>query len=177
MKTSEEIERKWLVTTPSPELQAFFANAANISNSTVIRQGYLRIDDQAETRLREGYNVFLGKVTTLTFKSKGDLVRIEHETRLERKDALNDAIFATGCVGKVIEKTRFKAMSPDGTTKIEIDLFKGHLEGLILIEVEFRSEDAARDYILPKWLSDISREVTDDKRYKNASLAVEGLPA
>ncbi|WP_244654007.1 hypothetical protein [Lentimonas sp. CC4] len=44
---------------------------------------------------------------------------------------------------------------------------------LIVAEVEFKSEAASASFSLPDYFGD---EVTEDKRYKNKTLALEGIP-
>jgi CYTH domain-containing protein len=63
----------------------------------------------------------------------------------------------------LIEKKRYKI--PAGDLTWEIDEFLGDNAGLILAEVELKSEDQAFDR--PAWLGD---EVTGDTRYYNANL-------
>jgi adenylate cyclase len=74
--------------------------------------------------------------------------------------------------GRRIEKTRYEIPGEDGST-IELDVYDGALDGLVVAEVEFDSEDAADRFAGPDWLGE---EVTDDKRYKNQRLACEGRP-
>jgi len=50
---------------------------------------------------------------------------------------------------------------------LEVDVFKSH-PGLIILEIELASKTQA--VVLPRYLPPI-REVTDDDRFKNASLA------
>jgi adenylate cyclase len=57
---------------------------------------------------------------------------------------------------------------------IELDVYGGDLEGLVVAEVEFASEEDADAFDPPAWLG---REVTDDPRYKNQRLARDGAPA
>jgi adenylate cyclase len=63
----------------------------------------------------------------------------------------------------LIEKKRYKIPAADLTW--EIDEFLGDNAGLIVAEVELKSEDQAFDR--PAWLGD---EVTGDTRYYNANL-------
>jgi adenylate cyclase len=44
---------------------------------------------------------------------------------------------------------------------------------LLLVEVEFSSIDASRQFTPPDWFG---VEVTEDQRYKNKQLAVFGIP-
>ena len=63
----------------------------------------------------------------------------------------------------LIEKNRYKI--PVGGLTWEIDEFLGDNAGLIVAEVELKSEDQAFD--MPAW---IGEEVTGDPRYYNANL-------
>jgi len=148
-----EIERKWLVELPSD--QSLNAPAQRID------QGYLAIEpDGTEARIRRKEDHYF-----LTVKSAGALTRAEYEIELSLEQ------FATlwpATEGRRVEKTRYAS---DG---IELDLYAGALEGLILAEVEFTSEAEAAAYVAPVWFG---AEVTDDRRYKNHSLAVHGRPS
>jgi adenylate cyclase len=106
---------------------------------------------------------------TLTVKSGAARTRVEEELaiepeRFERLWPLTE--------GRRIEKTRYEIDGGDGLT-IELDLYAGALEGLVVAEVEFDSEEAADAFSAPEWLG---REVTDDARYKNQRLACDGAP-
>ncbi len=70
-----------------------------------------------------------------------------------------------------VEKERFR-LERDGRT-IELDVYGGGLEGLVVAEVEFESEQDSADFQPPAWLG---REVTGDERYANRRLAVRGIP-
>jgi len=71
----------------------------------------------------------------------------------------------------VVEKTRY--LIPYGIHIIELDIFHGELDGLILAEVEFTSDEQAKNFILPDWFA---QDVTKDKRYANKNLCRKGLP-
>jgi adenylate cyclase len=107
--------------------------------------------------------------TWLTVKSGPGRVRVEEEIeidadRFERLWPLTD--------GRRIEKTRYEIDADDGLV-IELDVYKGDLEGLVVAEVEFDSEEAADAFAEPDWLG---RDVTEDVRYKNQRLARDGAP-
>jgi adenylate cyclase len=53
-------------------------------------------------------------------------------------------------------------------------VFEAGLEGLIVAELEFVSEEAAGRLDPPAWAE---RELTEDVRFTNRSLAVDGLPS
>jgi CYTH domain-containing protein len=62
---------------------------------------------------------------------------------------------------------------PLGNHIAELDRFEGDLAGLVLVEVEFASVDASRQFSPPEWFG---VDVTEDGRYKNKALAVYGTP-
>lgn len=146
----KEIERKFLVRGPVPEGLAF----------EPIRQGYITAAlDSAEVRLRQK-----GGACFLTVKSEGGLVRDEYEI------AIGTAEFETLwplTEGRRLEKTRHRGELAGGL-EFELDIFEGHLAPLMLVEVEFPSEKAARAFIPPDWFG---KEVTEDKSYRNKALA------
>jgi adenylate cyclase len=152
-----EIERKFLVAEPPSDLDRW--------PSTTIAQGYLAVaDDGTEVRVRRRDDS-----ASLTVKSGRGRVRVEEEMeieadRFERLWPLTE--------GRRIEKTRYEIPAGDGLT-IELDVYAGDLDGLVTAEVEFDSEDAAEAFAAPDWLG---RDVTDDPRYKNQRLAVDGAP-
>ncbi len=52
--------------------------------------------------------------------------------------------------------------------KAELDVFHGHLDGLVYTEVEFPSLDAAERFVKPDW---IGEDVSADRRLRNSHLA------
>lgn len=69
--------------------------------------------------------------------------------------------------GQIITKKRY-LIPIENHRKIELDIFEGHLKGLVFAEIEFESEEEAAAYQMPEWfLSD----VTFDKRYSNSYLS------
>lgn len=145
-----EIERKFLVTIfPNSELHA-----------VPLRQGYLTTPtDSVELRLRQQ-----GTEYFMTLKSEGGLSRQEYEIQIDVTQF--ETLWPT-TEGRRIEKTRYSGKLPEGQL-FELDVFAGHLSSLMLVEVEFPSENAARVFIPPPWFG---KEVTEDKRYKNKALA------
>lgn len=73
--------------------------------------------------------------------------------------------------GRRVMKTRYR-VDHDGMT-IEVDVFAGALDGLVVAEVEFDSEEASEDFAGPEWLG---RELTGERAFENERLAEEGLP-
>lgn len=146
-----EIERKFLVATfPDGELHA-----------VSLHQGYLTTPtDSAELRLRQQ-----GTEYFMTLKSEGGLSRQEYEIQV---DVAQFEMLWPATEGRRVEKTRYSGKLPDGQL-FELDVFAGYLSPLMLVEVEFLSEDAAQAFIPPPWFGE---EVTEDKRYKNKALAL-----
>jgi len=59
--------------------------------------------------------------------------------------------------GKRVQKTRF--YYKENETTFEVDVFRGDLEGLIVVDVEFDSEDKRLTFTPPAWcLADVTQE-------------------
>jgi adenylate cyclase len=151
-----EIERKFLVSELPPDL---------LAHPVVhVRQGYLAIGPDGEVRVRDASGRH-----TLTVKSQGSLVRREHEISLVRKQF--DRLWPA-TEGRRIEKWRYAV--PLGAVEASVDVYAGDLDGLVTVEVEFPSEQDAREFQAPGWFA---AEVTEDPSYKNATLSVQGRPS
>jgi CYTH domain-containing protein len=146
-----EIERKFLVRKLPADLTS--------RPHTEISQGYLvSMDDGLQVRLRKS-----GKHYFLTYKRGTGNLREEREVELtaEQFSALWPAT-----EGKRLLKTRYEI--PFGNRVVEIDVYGGRHEGLVVAEVEFDAEEAAKNFQPPDWLGD---DVTGDPRYSNQLLA------
>ncbi len=151
----KEIERRWIVERSKlPRLVRL--------EKEEIEQYYTMIFGDSEERMRKINGSYFR-----TLKSGRGLLRDEAETRSNKK-AFNDKKKTR--IGSVIRKTRYKL--PYAGFQIEIDVFEGSLRGLVVAEVEFRSNRSARSFSPPSWFS---REITYDDRYTNRSLALHGL--
>ena len=152
-----EIERKFVVPAPPPELDG--------ARAEPIAQGYLAVaSDGVEVRIRRR-----GETTTLTVKSGPGMVRVEEEIPIEpeRFSALWPLT-----EGRRLDKVRHY-VPLDGGITAEVDVYAGALEGLLTAEIEFPSEAEARAFAPPPWLGE---EVTGDPAYANQALAVSGAP-
>ena len=69
--------------------------------------------------------------------------------------------------GNVITKRRYLIPLDDILT-IELDLFSGTFDGMILAEVEFPTEEAANTFAPPDWFTE---DVTFKKEYHNSYLS------
>jgi adenylate cyclase len=146
-----EIERKFLVESPPPDLARHPAER--------IEQGYLAVaDDGVEVRVRRR-----GEATVLTVKSGPAHVRVEEEIPIDER-----RFFALWPLteGRRVVKTRYAV--PLGEATAEVDVYGGALDGLVVAEVEFPSESASERFAPPPWFA---RELTGDARYANQSLA------
>jgi len=145
-----EIERKFLVRSLPEQLEQF--------DNQEIKQWY--ISKNPEIRLRQ-----VGTKYWLTLKSKGGLMRLEHEVPLNKK-AFTKLLPSTTTEG--IYKTRYRIPLENGLIA-ELDTFhsKEHAS-LITVEVEFSSEAAAHAFTAPRWFG---KDVTEDYSYKNRNLA------
>ncbi len=149
-----EVERKFLVP-ETPDLSA--------TDSDEIEQGYLAIGSDGEVRLRRK-----GERLLLTAKRGSGISRDEAEVELVR-EAFERLWPLTE--GRRLQKRRH--VIPHGDLRIEVDVYEGELEGLVVAEIEFSSEDEARAFQPPDW---IGEEVTGDQRYLNETLATRGRP-
>ena len=145
-----EIERKFLVGGEFKELSF---------KSYRIIQGYLSTESgrTVRVRLRDGQ----GFLTIKGAANKGGFSRFEWEKEITAEEA-GDLLNL--CAGRVIDKTRFLVKGPDGHV-FEVDEFHGDNEGLVIAEIELKSEE--EDFIRPDWLGE---EVTGDRRYYNSML-------
>ena len=145
----QEIERKFLV-------KGNFKRY--IKKTTNIIQGYLSSVPERTVRVR-----IINDTGILTIKgigNKSGTSRFEWETEILRKDAEN---LLELCEPGVIDKKRHIIESGDHI--FEVDEFHGDNEGLILAEIELKSED--EEFMKPDWLGE---EVTGDVKYYNAML-------
>ena len=153
-----ERERKFLVGS-APELPP-----AGIE----LKQGYLALDGVVSVRVRE----VAGDECILTIKAGRGESRTELEWPVSREQF--DAAWEQ-TRGRRIRKTRYALHT--GEHEISLDVFHDDLDGLVLAEVEFDSNESMAGFEAPDWFA---REVTDDLTFTNASLAVNaprGQPA
>jgi adenylate cyclase len=150
-----EVERKFLVEAP-PDLGGAPADE--------IDQGYLAIGSAGEVRVRRK-----GDRLLLTAKRGSGLSRQEAEIDLDRESF--DELWSM-TEGRRLKKRRH--VLPLGDLRIELDVYGGELEGLMVAEIEFPSEEEANGFDPPGWLGE---EVTGDHRYLNETLATTGAPA
>lgn len=145
-----EIERKFLVKKGDAYKRAAFS-------CSHIQQGYIPAKG-ATVRIRvrdeKGY------LTIKSHSANGGLTRYEFEKEISLDEAHH---LMALCQGGVVDKHRWLVKS--GSHTFEVDEFHGANAGLVVAEVELRSEDES--YEKPDF---IGPEVTGDSHYRNSSL-------
>lgn len=144
-----EIERKFLIKNLPDNLTSYKARK--------IEQAYLCTDPVVRVR-RDNDDYYL------TYKSKGMIVREEYNLPLT-KEAYGHLLAKAD--GNIITKTRYEIPEKDNLT-IELDVFEGKFDGLLLAEVEFASEEEALGYIPPEWFGE---DVSNSTKYHNSTLS------
>jgi adenylate cyclase len=128
-----------------------------LAPGTRYRQGYLNSAKERTVRIRTA-----GDAAFLTIKGIAvGATRAEYEYAIPLADG--NEMLDTLAEKPLIEKMRYRIERGDVTW--EIDEFLGENQGLVVAEVELRSEDQPFDK--PDWVGD---EVTGDPRYFNSSL-------
>ncbi len=146
-----EIERKFLVHSDDFKKEACTKNR--------ITQGYLNSNPERTVRIRIKGNK--GFITIKGVSNESGLSRFEWEKEIPISEAESLLLL---CEKGIIDKTRFEVKY--GKHIIEIDEFYGDNEGLIVAEIELKSE--LETFERPTWLGE---EVTNDKRYYNSHLS------
>ena len=144
-----EIEHKFLVNTA-------VWNA--VTPGVTYRQGYLSSVKERVVRVRTA-----GDKAFLTIKGiTTGMTRLEFEYPIPQADAL---ALLDLCEKPLVEKTRYKQSV--GGFVLEIDVFHGDNDGLVVAEIEV--PDEATIFERPPW---VAAEVSSDSRYFNSNLAV-----
>ena len=144
-----EIERKFLIKKLPDNLTS--------NKARKIEQAYLCTDPVVRVR-RDNDDYYL------TYKSRGMIVREEYNLPLT-KEAYGHLLAKAD--GNIITKTRYEIPEKDNLT-IELDVFEGKFDGLLLAEVEFASEEEALGYIPPEWFGE---DVSNSTKYHNSTLS------
>lgn len=132
---------------------------ANIKESYKITQGYLNSDKNRTVRVRiKGDKGF---ITVKGIGSESGMSRFEWEKEITVNEA--EALLLL-CEDFVIDKIRY--IVPFEDVVFEVDIFDGANKGLIMAEVELKSENQI--FKKPDWLGE---ELTADERYYNAYLS------
>ena len=145
---AKEIERKFLVD---------MTKLGVLPEGIPVKQGYVRTAGNASVRAR-----LMGDKAFLTLKGRtvGN-TRSEFEYLIPTEDA--EQIIAELCNGLTVEKHRHFIEHKGHIW--ELDIFAGDNEGLIVAEIELKSEDEL--FALPAW---VTVEVSGEAKYYNSSL-------
>lgn len=165
-----EVEYKFLVTR---DMHRVIEQQIYPFKQAELFQGYLtqaNSPNAIRVRMDTKVDPFLGKHTVagITIKGKGDgfaRPEFEYDIPLEEARQLLEL-----CNGRVIDKTRYYYQTEHHV--VEVDVFHGNLEGLVIAEIEVASADTPLH--LPDWLVG-AKDVTTDYNYSNASLATTAL--
>ncbi len=149
-----EIERKFRLTRVPSDL----------GPGSPLRQAYVARDGDVEVRVRSD-----GARHVITVKGGRGRERAEVETDISAEDFAELWPLAGD---RHLEKTRHRVDLGDGLVA-EVDVYRGALAGLAVVEVEFPSGEAADAFAPPDWFGP---DVTAEPGWSNAELATRGLP-
>lgn len=145
-----EIERKFLI---NKEIWKSFHKPAGI----FYKQGYLHTQPGLTIRLR-----VVEDKAYLTFKGKTrGISRLEYEYEIPKPEVIE---LMENFAGSCIEKTRYIVDFKNSV--FEVDEFHGDNDGLIIAEIELKSE--TEEFERPPWLAE---EVTGIEKYYNSYIA------
>ena len=144
-----EIERKYLVLHLPGPLESYPCR--------ILEQGYL--NTSPVVRIRRDNDRY-----ELTYKSAGLMSRQEYN-HPPRDDKSYEHLL-TKIDGRLIKKKRYMIPLSSALTA-ELDIFEGDLAPLMLVEVEFDTEDAANSFSPPDWFGE---DVTFSGKYHNSYL-------
>lgn len=148
-----EIEKTFLVTTLPKNLSSL--------PSTTITQGYIS-PSPSPLRIRRYGSKF--EITKKLPLKKGD-----HSSAEEINIPLTEFEFNQlwPLANKSLEKIRYYFPLENNLTA-EINVYQGRLLGLIMVEVEFTSEEEMNKFVPPNWFG---RDITQDDFAANSFLA------
>ena len=145
-----EIERKYLIDHPPAGYDSHPSRA--------IEQAYLCTEPVVRVR-KEDDSYYL------TYKGKGLMAREEYNLPLTREAYLH---LLSKADGNVLTKRRYLIPLEGTELTVELDVFSGKFQGLVLAEVEFPDQASADAFLPPVWFG---REVTFTGEYQNSRLS------
>ena len=147
-----EIERKYLI----KDINTLPINLKDYPHHE-IEQAYLNTEPVIRVRRQDD-------AYYLTYKSKGLMAREEYNLPLNK---ISYEHLLAKADGNILTKTRYEIPLNDHLT-IELDIFHGKFEGLILAEVEFPSMEEAENFTPPEYFGE---DVTFSTEYHNSTLS------
>ena len=151
-----EIERKFAVTKMPQDLEKY--------EKEEIEQGYLCIKPTVRIRKSNDDYTLNYKWKQKEIEEKIAIQNIEYTMPLTEE---NYNILLNKIENYLIKKDRYKIPIKNNLT-VELDVFHGHLEGLVFAEVEFPNLEAAETFDKPEWLG---KDLCFDKRFDNTLLS------
>ena len=143
-----EIEKKYLVKEIPWDIKTQYLD---------IKQGYIQIKKNKIVRIRKQNDEYV-----MGFKKViNDLSRYELEIKVTEEEGLN--LFDKFCIGSIIIKRRYLINYENMVW--EVDQFGGENKGLIIAEVELKSEK--QNFNKPAWVGD---EISRVSKYLNMNL-------
>ena len=148
----QEIERKYAVNYLPKDLK--------IADIIDIEQAFIYKDAKTVIRIRKIQNKKSNSIEYIyTVKTKGDIqhqkdANIASAYEIEsyiQKEEFNKLI--KNKISSIIRKTRMVIPIGD-SLNVEMDIYKDYLQDLITVEVEFPSEDIAKNFQKPDWLGE-----------------------
>ena len=150
MKTYE-IEKRFLIEEIPHHIK--------IQEVTKIEQYYFCQHEAKTIRVRRKNQKFI-----MTLKKGKGLIRNEAEFEIDKPTFERIAELCGDA--KIVKKRNIVYLD---NLKVEIDVFEGRYEGLIIAEIEFKTKEDAENFMPPVWFG---KEITDDMTYTNAYLAL-----
>ncbi len=159
-----EIERKFLV---DKKLLTYLKKEAIPYQKKSLKQYYTKISAQETRRFRKSDKHYFR-----TIKSGRGHKRVEREKEISKKVFNANLSLIKGFI---VEKKRYEFTLND--IFYEFDIFNAPIDNLALLEIEFKHEKAYHAYRVDAVLKPyIIKDVSDDFRYTNASIALFKLP-
>lgn len=144
-----EIERKFIVSELPKNLESY--------KHDDIEQWYFVLEENTEERIRHRWNKFYHTKKVWHWE-----IREEYENEISKEEF--DSMWPK-TQWKRVYKTRY--VIPYNSHNIELDIYHGKLEWLIVCEIEFNNEKESKNFIFPDrfW-----KEITNDDKFKNRNL-------
>lgn len=145
-----EIERKFLVKQLPVNLDDY--------DFHIIEQGYLSTNPVVRVRRQDDEYY-------MTYKGSGLLAREEYNLPLNKESYEH---LVKKADGNIITKKRYLIPIEGTTYTIELDIFSGVFEGVVIAEVEFETIEQAHAFVAPEWFGE---DVTENPEYHNSNMS------
>ena len=130
-----------------------------------IIQTYISISPEIRVRQLNGYDYWFAlkmpkdNIGLSRQELEFPIIKEEYEYLFDKKEV------------ESVLKTRYQFTEDD--YMVAVDVYDGNLKGLAVSEIEFESVEESEKFIPFDWYL---KDITSDKRYKNANLALDGMP-